>query len=117
MGKLEGDLKRLGELRLRLQENYDLSQEIGPRRKPRPPTEPMEPRRAVDREGPTPLDVLISVVIREVEAQIQITRLRLEPPTRQDGTDVSRKKPAGPREEPKQKPQVRSLWERFGRRV
>lgn len=81
MGKLEGDLKRLRALKRRLLEDYDLSQEIGPRRKPKPPTEPMEPRGAADREGPTPLDVLMSIVIREVEAQIQVTQLRLESPT------------------------------------
>ena len=115
MGKLEGDLERLRELKRRLLEDYDLSQEIGPRREPKSPTEPMDPRGAADREGPTPLDVLISIVIREVEAQIRVTQLRLEPPTNhQDGTDVSRK-PAGPQEEPTRKPRKRSLWERFGR--
>ncbi len=64
-----GDLQRLAELRQRLLEAFDLSQQIGPARPKRAPGERVDPK-TPEEQKPTYLEMLIADTIVEAEKQL-----------------------------------------------
>lgn len=64
-----GDLQRLAELRQRLLEAFDLSQQIGPPRPKRASRERVDPD-TPEEQKPTYLEMLIADTIVEAEKQI-----------------------------------------------
>ncbi len=71
------ELQKLAELRHKLPEAYDPSQEIGPPRPKRAPGERYDPQTPPE-QRPTPLDVLIARTIAESENQIWAIERLLE---------------------------------------
>jgi hypothetical protein len=75
--ELRQELQKLAELRHKLLEAYDLSQEVGPARPKRAPGERYDPETPPE-QRPTPLDVLIGHTIAEGENQIWAIERLLE---------------------------------------